>query len=274
MKRLFHEFELGARDPDTERDPLGAGTTLAASSDSEFTTACGPAGSSRPEGVPAQPAVPPQGPRASGERGGVTVETVATPRRWTPECRFIDDEDALRRQRRPERHGRERSRSVPMAAGIRYPGDGRLAVTSRELRDAYGAWIDEAADWVWFTTHTFVQDVFPDRAVSLFDRWSARLAEACRQKSGCSPELQSACAIEWTHAQRVHLHSVISARGLSGLRRLRWQHRWEELERCCGMARVLPATGRASAYLAKYCGKGGIVVVRGRFAGWSTSHNA
>jgi hypothetical protein len=161
-----------------------------------------------------------------------------------------------------------------MAACVRNPEDGRLVVTSADLRDAYGTWIDGAAPWAWFATFTFVYDVFPDRALRMFDRWLARLAEAIRTKSRCSPNLTSACAIEWTHAKRVHLHSVIAGRGLSEHRMLRWQHRWEDLDRCCGMARVLPASGRASAYLAKYCGKGGIVVVRGRFAGWSASHKA
>ena len=266
-------FEVGARDPDTERDPLGAGTTLAASSDLA-PQASGSAGLLCPEGVPAQPAVPGEGPRVSGEQPGVTENDVTIARTWTPACRVLDPKDVARRERRRERHGRERWRAEPMAACVRYVGDGRLAVPSRELRDAIGEWIDGSVSWDWFTTHTFVQDVFPERALSLFDRWLARLAEAIRQKSCCSPELQSACAIEWTHAKRVHLHSVIAGRGLSDHRRLRWQHRWEDLDRCCGMARVLPAKGRASAYLAKYCGKGGIVVVRGRFAGWSASHSA
>jgi hypothetical protein len=140
------------------------------------------------------------------------------------------------------------------------------------LSRAVAEWIDGAADWDWFTTHTFVYDVSPEAALTRYDRWLARLAEACRQKSRCPPELQAACAIEWTHAKRVHLHSVIAGRGLSRLRMLRWQHRWEDPSTGCGMARVSPAKDRASAYLSKYCGKGGIVIVRGRFGGWPASH--
>lgn len=162
-----------------------------------------------------------------------------------------------------------------MAAGVRTIADAQfLSVGRAELRGAWGGWIDGAAAWDWFTTHTFVVDVGPDAALARFDRWLARLAEAIRQKSRCSPELQSACAVEWTYRGRVHLHAVVSGRGLSDHRRLRWQHRWEGIDRVCGMARVLPAKGRASAYLAKYCGKGGIVVVRGRFAGWPAPHSA
>jgi hypothetical protein len=195
------------------------------------------------------------------------------PRIWTPDVRVIDPRDFERRTQRKRRHGRERSRSEPMAAGIRTLDDSlAVKVTNAELRDQWGRWIDRAAEWDWFTTHTFKDDVFPDRALRLFDRWLARLAEAIREKSRCSPELQSACAVEWTCRGRVHLHAVVSGRRLSDHRRLRWQHGWEDLDRACGMARVFPAKGRASAYLAKYCGKGGIVVVRGRFAGWPASH--
>jgi hypothetical protein len=203
----------------------------------------------------------------------MTEDATARMRIWTPDARMIDPNDFARRARRRRRHGRERTRSEPMAAAVRSLDDAlAVKITNIELRDAWGRWIDRAAGWDWFTTHTFKEDVFPDRALRFFDRWLARLAEAIRQKSRCSPELQSACAVEWTCRGRVHLHAVVSGRELSDHRRLRWQHRWEGLDRVCGMARVLPAMGRASAYLAKYCGKGGIVVVRGRFAGWPASH--
>ena len=146
------------------------------------------------------------------------------------------------------------------------------SLTAAALSEGWATWIDHAAEWQWFTTHTFKEDVSPHVALALYDRWLGRLAEACRQESRCPPELQAACAVEWTHARRVHLHSVIAGRGLSRLRMLRWQHRWEDLARCCGMARVFSAKDRASAYLSKYCGKGGVVVVRGRFGGWHASH--
>jgi hypothetical protein len=281
MRLSSHRFGFVARDSDKERDPLGAGTTLAASYDPESdlpATASGSAGLSRPEGGASAASVRAEGPRAEqrGERARVTDQATLSDGSllWSPDRPFTDDADVARRGRRKRRHGRERSRSEPMAACVRYPNDGRLVIPSVQLRNAIGEWIDSSADWAWFATFTFVYDVSPEAALARYDRWLARLAEAIRQKSRCSPELQSACAIEWTHAKRVHLHSVIAGRGLSDHRRLRWQHRWEDQDRCCGMARVLPATGRASAYLAKYCGKGGIVVVRGRFAGWSASHNA
>jgi hypothetical protein len=158
-----------------------------------------------------------------------------------------------------------------MDSAIRLYGEAR-SLTAAELSESWATWIDHAAAWIWFTTHTFKEDVSPHVALALYDRWLGRLAEACRQESRCPPELQAACAIEWTHAKRVHLHSVIAGRGLGSLRMLRWQHRWEDLARCCGMARVFSAKDRASAYLSKYCGKGGVVVVRGRFGGWQASH--
>lgn len=135
---------------------------------------------------------------------------------WTPKARIIDLRDAERRHRRLRRHGQPRSRSVPMPAAVRSIDDARaLRIEGTGLRSAWGAWIDGAAAWVWFTTHTFKEDVFPDRALRLYDRWSARLAEAIREKSRCSPELHTACAVEWTCRGRVHLHAVVSGRGLS-----------------------------------------------------------
>lgn len=203
----------------------------------------------------------------------MTSDATTRPLIWTRDARMIDPSDFDRRKRRRRRHGRERSRSESMPAAIRTIDDSvAVKVTNVELREEWGRWIDRAAAWDWFTTQTFKEDVFPDRALRLFDRWLARMAEAIREKSRCSPELQSACAVEWTCRGRVHLHAVVSGRGLGDHRRVRWEHRWEGLDPVCGMARVLPAKGRASAYLAKYCGKGGIVVVRGRFAGWPASH--
>jgi hypothetical protein len=271
LRKPFHDFDFEARDSDKLREPLGAGTTLAASFDAELQPASGSAGLSCPGGLAAQPPVPGEGPRVSGERPGDGVEALQLEKRWKPSNRVIDERDFERRSRRTRRHGRERQTSEPMRAAIRLPGDAK-ALGYAELSADWARWIDRATEWVWFTTHTFLYDVSPEVALALYDRWLARLAEACRQKSRCPPELQAACAIEWTHARRVHLHSVIAGRGLGRLRMLRWQHRWEDLDRLCGMARVFSAKDRASAYLAKYCGKGGVVVVRGRFAGWHASH--
>jgi hypothetical protein len=73
-------------------------------------------------------------------------------------------------------------------------------------------------------------------------------------------------AAEWTKAQRVHLHAVISGDGLDRLPRRRWGTRWESLGLSCGMARIFAQRGRASEYLAKEIGKGGVFVMGGPFA--------
>lgn len=61
-----HRFDVEARDPDKLRDPLGAGTTLAASFGVGSSIASGPAGLSCPGGIGAQPRVHAQGPREAG----------------------------------------------------------------------------------------------------------------------------------------------------------------------------------------------------------------
>lgn len=53
-------------------------------------------------------------------------------------------------------------------------------VNAVELRGAWADWIELCGPWDWFTTHTFREDVSPERALALFHRWLARLAEACR----------------------------------------------------------------------------------------------
>lgn len=66
LKPTSHECDVEARDPDKLRDPLGAGTTLAASFGVESTTASGSAGWSCPGGMAAQPPVHAEGPREAG----------------------------------------------------------------------------------------------------------------------------------------------------------------------------------------------------------------
>ena len=158
-------------------------------------------------------------------------------------------------------HARRRGR---LGLGFEWPDETRVA-GCYELRRAWSDYIDTSGPWVWFTTHTFVQDPSPKLALHFYDRWYARLNEACRQKAKRAPRARAAVAIEWTYRERVHLHSVIRARGLEAFSRLRWQHRWEGIaSRWTGMARVHSAMqGRASSYLAKYLGKGGFLVLRG-----------
>jgi hypothetical protein len=131
-----------------------------------------------------------------------------------------------------------------MSASVRSIDDARfVAIGGPELRRGWSRWIDRAAAWDWFTTHTFKEDVSVDQALRLFDRWLARLVEASRQKSRCSPELRCAIAVEWTCRGRVHLHAVISGEGLRALRGSRWRHRWETLGRVCGNGARAPREG-------------------------------
>lgn len=138
----------------------------------------------------------------------------------------------------------------------------------KSLAPSWTHLVNSHGPYDWFTTHTFVVDCSPALAVRLYDRWLWRLIEGCRRKSRRAFVFRAALAVEWTHAERVHLHSVIAAPGLAGLPHARWRHRWEGQSAVCGMARVHSARGTASAYLAKYTGKGGAVMLRGSFARW------
>lgn len=287
------EFDTEACDPDKLRDPLGAGIALAASFDAEFAPASGSVAIVGPGGVEAKPTVRAERPRAgSGERARVTPVPDAKgpqPKKpsefwsghrsldgtdgepspvWTPRARMIDAQDQHARKRRKRRHGRERGRSEPMSACARYEADSRVRLSAAEFSKAWSKFIDKTILWIWFCTFTFKSDVSVERALELFDQWWARLSEAVRQKSKSTLSLTCVVAIEWTHANRVHLHAVVAGPGLDDHRRIRWQHYWEGLHYLCGMARILPAQDRASSYLGKYLGKGGILVLRGRFPRW------
>jgi hypothetical protein len=188
----------------------------------------------------------------------------AEARHWTPAARFCETPNQrANRERRAHRHGKPRDKSLPMPPCAYTVRDARVMVSPEEFAQAWSGWIDRAAVWNWFATLTFKEDVSVDLGITLARRWLARMAEAVRQKSPSTPRLKSALAIEWTCNNRVHIHTVIKAPGLDDHRRLRWQHRWEELGRVCGMARVLPAKEAASAYLGKYLGKGGIITLYG-----------
>lgn len=159
---------------------------------------------------------------------------------------------------------RRRIAAAKLSLGFEFPAES-VNPRARALREAWSDYLNAGGPWDWFTTHTFKQDASPRLALRFWDVWFARLSEACRQKAKRRPNTRAAVAIEWTTNQRVHLHSVIRARGLQAYSRLRWQHRWEGIARnWTGIARVHSANdSRATSYLAKYMGKGGFLVLRG-----------
>ena len=158
--------------------------------------------------------------------------------------------------------------TYPMQAGVRSERES-FYVGTPFLREAWGAWVDSCGPWDWFATFTFKRDIGPDPAIERFDKWRGRLSEALRQHVGRTTgrkAVRCVLAVEWTTFGRVHLHAVLRAQGLSGVRRQRWRHRWEALDSACGIARIERASGgRASTYLAKYISKGGVIVTRGCF---------
>jgi len=158
------------------------------------------------------------------------------------------------RRGRTRRHGKERPRrsSVVGAACQRYSDRPIWVEGQDELRAAWVDWIRVNDPFDWFVTFTFKEDVFVELAVRLLDRWLARLAQACRDKSGHAAPLTCVCAIEWTTNLRVHLHLVVKAPKLRDHRRTRWCKLWEGLSHVCGMARIHPAASRAAPYLTKY----------------------
>ena len=185
-----------------------------------------------------------------------------------------------------------RGQSPRMPAGIVTLADSRHPEYRRALPRSVARFIDRAAEWHWFTTHTFSRDLSPDKALRYYEVWMARLSASLpntqrrqlrRRKSdgpgpggGDAPELDArtrrrgkpsyVVAIEWTRGGRVHLHSVISEDRLVASRRTRWARRWESLGPVCGMARIELPRGRASDYLAKEIGKGGVFCCGGPFA--------
>jgi|GEM_PF-5793408 len=174
-----------------------------------------------------------------------------------------------KKEGRRRRHGKPRERFSPIGQACERWDDRPMNVGMRvALRDQWAKWIEVNGPWTWFVTLTFKEDVSVGRGNRLLDRWLARLAQACRDKSGHQAVLTCVCAVEWTTNRRVHLHLVAKAPGLDEHRRKRWQHIWEETSYVCGMARIHPARRRAAPYLTKYLGKGGLLHVRGRFVGW------
>lgn len=69
----------------------------------------------------------------------MTSDATTRPRIWTPDARVIDPRDFEQRTRRDRRHGRERSRSEPMAAAVRTLDDSlAVKIANPELRDEWG----------------------------------------------------------------------------------------------------------------------------------------
>ena len=128
------------------------------------------------------------------------------------------------RRGRNRRHGKDRPRrsGIVGLACHRY-SDRPICIEGQdELRQAWVDWIRVNDPFDWFVTFTFKEDVSVELAVGLLDRWLARLAQACRDKSGHAASLTCVCAIEWTTNHRVHLHLVVKALSLRDHRRLRW----------------------------------------------------
>lgn len=76
MNALSHRYDVEARVPDTDRDPLGADTSSAASFGVASLPASGSARLFGPGGVRRSRLVRGEGPRVSGERPRVTPETL------------------------------------------------------------------------------------------------------------------------------------------------------------------------------------------------------
>lgn len=146
-----------------------------------------------------------------------------------------------RARRRQRRHGKKRERIGDLGQACeRFSDRPCWFEIGSAVADAWVEWINVNDPFDWFTTLTFKEDVAVKQSHRLCDRWLARLAQAVRDKSESAALLTSVCATEWTN-QRVHLHLVVKAPGLSGHRRTRWCKSWEGLSHVCGMARIYPA---------------------------------
>ena len=148
---------------------------------------------------------------------------------------------------------------------------GRSHDSVRLAEKVWANWITRNGPWDWFCTLTFrPEDDFrlgvveeEEDCLKIFRKWLGRVMQAHAQHRANSglrqkPRSRWVVAVEPHSDGRIHLHCLIAACGLSDLSRFRWESRWEQAGG--GMARILPAVGKAAPYLSKYVSKGGFLI--------------
>jgi len=105
----------------------------------------------------------------------------------------------------------------------------------------------------WFVNQTFKQYQETRSAKRLFRTWVGRLKEALESSGG--GQLRWVLATEWQIREVIHFHSLVQGLGMDQLSRMRWEDRWETMNRNAGFCRIYNADRKAAPYLAKYTSK-------------------
>jgi hypothetical protein len=104
----------------------------------------------------------------------------------------------------------------------------------------------------WFFTQTFHYEINPIKALRYQGMFTARLAEAKYDITGCEQLTYLSCG-EWQQRGVFHFHSIFFGRGLAQLSRKRWESRWLKLSD--GFGSCYGAELKAAPYLAKHNSK-------------------
>ena len=122
--------------------------------------------------------------------------------------------------------------------------------------------------WDWFTTHTFRQEIHPEAANKVWNRWIHQLNRyvfGVRYTNRPYDGVTWARGLEYQRRGVIHFHALLG-RIPSTTRRLDWMDKWTEL---AGYARIQPYDSMKGAryYLAKYVSKGGEIDLGGPLRG-------
>ena len=137
------------------------------------------------------------------------------------------------------------------------------------------AWLNLISryDWDWYVTHTFREDVYPERADKLWRVWCSKINTALygnhwhkKVKRGTVPGVYWVRAIEYQKRGVLHFHGLV--KGVQGMNQFIWMNEWLNLdgkgltEGLTGMSRIHPyenfnKQNYIIQYISKYVSKGG-----------------
>jgi hypothetical protein len=119
-------------------------------------------------------------------------------------------------------------------------------------------------EWDWFATFTFESEKHPEAADKVFRVWMSKLQRSVAGnswKKKPADTVRWARGLEWQRRGVLHFHALLYHRlGLNQLQqRFAWMAEWQALTG--SFAKILPcdSSGAVRGYIAKYCGKGGLV---------------
>ena len=120
--------------------------------------------------------------------------------------------------------------------------------------------------WDWFATFTFASEKHPEAADKVYRVWMSKLQRSVAGNSWHkrpADTVRWARGIEWQRRGVLHFHALLYHRlGLNQIAgRFEAARTWQALTD--SFAKILPcdSSGAVRSYVAKYCGKGGLVDV-------------